>query len=135
MEAIQIKIWSNSVNSKDPVRDKKLKEIYFGGMANTAFIQGSVKSFQGSETYGRCTFALVMNDVEREVSGKYTTDETKVQLRFTLVPEEWYAKEAVDALGEACSEKHTGKDGETVFWPEVDVLVELVLNKDCPDPL
>ncbi|MBL4577313.1 MAG: hypothetical protein JKX74_02505 [Flavobacteriales bacterium] len=129
-----IHIYTSSVNSKDEVRDKKLREIYFGSMANTEAIEGSLQSWAGSDSYGSCKLTLKMNDHEQEVSGKYTVSDNVVQIRFTMEPKNWGADEAITKLGEACAEKHTGKDGKTVFWPDVDLLVEVTLDKDCPDP-
>ena len=41
------------------------------------------------------------------------------------------AQAAMDAIGEACAEKHTGGDGERKFWPDVDVVVIVPISKDC----
>jgi len=129
-----IHIYTSSVNSKDEVRDKKLREIYFGSMTNTEAIEGSLQSWAGSDSYGSCKLTLKMNDQEQEVSGKYTVSDNVVQIRFTMEPKNWGADDAITKLGEACAEKHTGEDGKTVFWPDVDLLVEVTLDKDCPDP-
>ena len=139
MEALarcEIVIYTSGVNSNDAVRDKKLQEIYFGSMASTNGVDifGVLLSSEGSNTEGTCEFMLTMNDKGRIMSGNYTVEDHIVQLRFTIEPKEWGTEDAIAKLGEACAEKHTGEDGKTVFWPDVDILIEVVLDKDCPDP-
>ena len=129
----QVQIFTSSINSKDEVRDKKLREIYFGSMSNTEPIVGNLISSEGTGTEGTCTFSLTMNDFEQTVTGEYIVEDATVQIRFTIEPNQWGAQEAITKLGEACAEKHTGEDGETVFWPDVDLLIEVALTKDCPD--
>jgi len=131
----KVHIYTASINSKDDVRDKKLREIYFGTMANTEIISGDLISLEGSSTEGKCTFNLAMNDTTQMVVGSYIVNGVTVQIRFTIEPVSWSAEDAIAKLGEACAEKHTGEDGKTVFWPDVDILVEVVLDKDCPDPV
>jgi len=131
----RVQIYTASINSKDDVRDKKLREIYFGSMANTEIITGELISFEGSDVEGTCTFNLAMNDTTQNIAGSYIVDGITVQIRFTIEPVSWGTEEAIAKLGEACAEKHTGKDGKTVFWPDVDILVEVALHKDCPDPV
>ena len=138
MEALEngkVLIYTASINSKDAVRDKKLREIYFGSMNNTEAIEGNLVSWEGSDERGNCTFRLKMHDVEKPVTAEYVVEDDVVQIRFTIEPIEWEADEAFTKLGEACAEKHTGEDGETVFWPDVDLLIEVALDKDCPDAL
>ena len=132
---VNVMIYTASINSKDDVRDKKLREIYFGSMANTEVITGNLLSWEGSGVKGSCTFNLTMNDNAQQVTGSYIVDDVTVQIRFTIEPDSWGAEEAIAKLGAACAEKHTGEDGETVFWPDVDILIEVVLNKECPDPV
>lgn len=131
----KVQIYTASINSKDEIRDKKLREIYFGSMANTEVITGELISFEGSDVEGTCTFNLALNDTTQKIVGSYIVDGIKVQIRFTIEPVSWGAEVAIAKLGEACAEKHTGEDGKTVFWPDVDILVEVALHKDCPDPV
>lgn len=129
-----VEIYTSSINSKDEVRDQKLREIYFGSMSNTETIVGSLISWEGSETAGSCLFSLILNDNNQDVTGAYIVEDATVQVRFTMEPNQWGTEDAIAKLGEACAEKHTGEDGKTVFWPDVDILIEVALDKDCPDP-
>ncbi len=36
---------------------------------------------------------------------------------------EWGAQNALNALNEVCSERHTGPDGVNKLWPDVDITV------------
>ena len=130
-----VTIYTASINSKDDIRDKKLREIYFGSMTNTKVISGNLLSWEGSGVEGTCTFNLAMNDTAQQVTGSYIVDDVTVQIRFTIEPSSWGVEDAIAKLGAACAEKHTGEDGETVFWPDVDILIEVALNKECPDPV
>jgi len=133
LKSIQINIYSGSVNSKDEGRDKKIREHFFGNMANTDVISGNIKSIEGDASGGTGILVLKLNDLEKEVKATYKIEGELVQLRCTVDFSTWDCSASLEALQKACEEKHTGEDGETVFWPDVKILVETTLDKECKE--
>jgi len=126
---IQFRIFTKSVNSKDVNRDKKIRDNFFGTMSNTREITGTVKSLD--ESTGEGILVLKMNGLEKELPAEYSVEGEVIKLRCVVDLNVWESKGAIDALNKACEEKHTGLDGNSIFWPDVKILVQSTLKKDC----
>ncbi|MCH8286957.1 YceI family protein, partial [candidate division KSB1 bacterium] len=131
MRNIQFRIFTKSVNSKDVNRDKKIRDQFFGTMSNTQEITGAIKSLDGDESTGEGILILKMNDLEKELPVEYSVEGEVIKLRCVLDLNDWEGKAAIDALNKVCEEKHTGLDGSSIFWPDVKILVQSTLKKDC----
>ena len=68
---------------------------------------------------------------EKNRKVEFTVKDNSVELNANINVKDWNGAEAIKALNKACEEKHTGKDKESVLWPDVDVLVRTRLIKDC----
>ena len=128
---VSFRIFTAGINSNDLVRDAKIKAHYFGNIANTTIITGMINSLEGSDEAGNCDLTLKLNDIEKEVAGSYLVEGDTLQIKCTLDMNEWGCQKAIAALQKACDEKHTGADGKTVFWPDVEILVKTTLTKTC----
>lgn len=119
----------SSIDTKNPDRDKKIKEHFFNTMAETEQLKGQIKSWEeGSET---ATLALKMNGVEKDVEVKIAVDEEKVSLTTTIDVNDFNAQASIEKLNEVCKDLHKGPDGESMLWSEVDIVVETTLEKTC----
>ena len=118
-----------TVNSQDPVRDPKIRDFFFGNMAETSNISGSMVSMSASGG----TVSITMNGVAVEYDGEVKTEDETITFLTTINITDFQAQTALDSLGEACAEKHTGEDGVRKFWTDVDIAVKTTLKKDCPE--
>ncbi|HHZ64511.1 MAG TPA: hypothetical protein EYN38_10965 [Flavobacteriales bacterium] len=121
-------VYSSSVNSKDPLRDEKIRKFFFGNMSNGDAISGEIMSVLGDESDGDGTLNLKINDLEREVPFVYEVEGETVNIRCTLDFNNWSCTRSLAELHKACDEKHTGEDGKSIFWPTIDVLIETTLK-------
>ncbi len=121
-------VYSSSIDSKDLIRDEKIRKFFFGNMVNGEVISGEIISVLGDETDGDGTINLKMNDLEKEISFVYEIEGETVKIRCTIDFSNWNCTKSLDELHEACDEKHTGEDGKSIFWPTVDVLIETTLK-------
>lgn len=130
LKSASLKTWVSSLNSGDVTRDPKIKEFFFGKMSNTDVLQGNVQSVDWSKKQAVVT--LKMNNVEKETTMNIKTDESisQITLLGTIDVLDWNGEEAVSSLNEACDEKHTGDDGESKLWSEVDLSLSVKLNKE-----
>ncbi len=131
LETLVINIPTSSTNTSDAGRDAKIKEHFFGVMAKTDLILAHVKSATGDNEKGTCTFYLTLNDIEQEVTLDYTVDGEDIKLVGEIDMTNWNALPAVEALNKACEALHTGADGVSKTWPNVELAIEAKLNKDC----
>lgn len=124
-------IYSSSIDSKDPIRDEKIRNFFFGNMINGETISGEITSVIGDESDGDGTINLKINDLEKEVPFVYEIEGEVVKIRCSLDFNNWNCTKSLDELHKACEEKHTGEDGKSIFWPTVDVLIETTLQIEC----
>lgn len=121
-------VYSSSVDSKDPIRDEKIRNFFFGNMANGDAISGEIMSVLGDESDGDGSLSLKINDLEKEIPFVYEIEGETVKIRCTVDFNNWNCTKSLDELHKACDEKHTGEDGNSIFWPTVDVLIETTLK-------
>ena len=125
----QFDIYTASVNSKNPERDTKLADSFFGTMANTSVISGKITSLNED---GSGTIALTMNGIEKEIEVQWkATSERRLKLATTINVADWDAQASLDSLNQVCSLLHTGNDGISVLWPDVEIEVFADFKSDC----
>jgi len=127
LNSVQFNINTGSVNSNEPARDVKISHFFFGTMANSNNITGSIKNVEGKNA----TVSLTLNDITVDIPGTIEMSGDTVKLKSTVDLKAFKGEEAVKKLNEVCSEKHTGDDGVSIFWDVVDVSVQAVVNKTC----
>ena len=125
----QFDIYTASVNSNNPERDMKISNSFFGTMANTESISGKVVSLNDD---GSGAILLTMNGVEKEIALEWkATSENRLKLSTAINVNDWNAKPSLDSLNGVCTAVHTGKDGVSVLWPDVEVEVFADFKSDC----
>ncbi len=126
-----ISIYTNSVNSSNEGRDVKIKNSFFGTMNKTVILTGAIKSIEGEDA-GKAIIEVTMNDVKKDLDFDWSIDaENMITFKTELSVNDFNATTSLDALHEVCSEKHTGTDGESILWPEVQVKISAQIVEDC----
>lgn len=131
LQTITFTIPTKSTNTTNPDRDEKIVNSFFGTMLNTDLILGHAKSVEGDNESGTCTFYLVLNDVEKEITLSYTVADNIVKLTGEMDLNNWNAENAVKELNKVCEDLHKGADGVSVTWPNVELVIEASLSKRC----
>lgn len=117
-----------NINSKDAERDKKITDSFFGKMMNTAEITGQVKSVSAD---GKGLVSFKMNEVEKEVAATFEMDGDWVKCTADINVEDFNGADALKSLNTACKERHTGTDGVNKLWPDVRIMVQALVKKEC----
>jgi polyisoprenoid-binding protein YceI len=120
-------IQTHSVNSGDEGRDAKIRSFYFDKLANGQSIEGKITSAEN----GKASVELTINNVTKNIEGKYLTEDGFLKFKTSVNMELFNAQESITALQDACKEKHTGSDGVTKLWPDVEILVQVPVKKQC----
>lgn len=131
LETIKFNIPTASTNTSNEDRDAKIVASFFGAMDATDIILGQVKSAEGDNTSGTCTFYLTLNNVEKEVALNYTVSNDVIKLTGSVDMVDFGAESAIASLNEVCKDLHKGSDGISKTWSNVDLEIEASLNKDC----
>ncbi len=120
-------IHTPSVNSGNAERDPKLVKFFFEQLADTEIIKGKIVSVNGAEA----VVTITMNGKSVDVVGKVTVEANKVSLSTSVDMADFEGLGAIESLHEVCAAKHTDEDGESILWPDVDIIVSTVLKKEC----
>ena len=131
LETIKFNIPTSSTNTANEDRDAKIVKSFFGAMSETDIILGQVKSATGDNTSGTCTFYLMLNNIEKEVTLNYVVEDATVKLTGEIDLMDWSADNAVASLNEVCGELHKGEDGVSKTWSTVELAIETTLVKEC----
>lgn len=127
LNSATITIPVNSVNSDNPERDKKIDSLFFGAMEQTDIISVLVKSI----TEESAIVEISMNGQSVDYDGQITVENETVKFHTTINLDDFEAQPAVESLNTACKDLHTGDDGVSKLWSEVDIDVETTLKQNC----
>lgn len=123
-----------STSTKDTSRDRKIRDYFFGtmaGMLGTEAITGTINSVEGNDSAGTANITVAMNQMENQVDAPYRVEGSTVIIETSLKMADWNATSSIDSLNSVCYDLHKGEDGVSKLWPDVDVVIESVLKKNC----
>ena len=120
-------IKTSSVETNDESRNQKISTLFFDVM-NTSFIEGKIKELKDG---GKAVFEIMMNDITIDVEGDYKLDGAMFKWTTDIDVSAWNGLMAVESLNEACKDLHTGEDGVSKTWSEVNLSLEVELLSDC----
>lgn len=115
----------SSLFTDEPVRDSKLKELFFGVMDSTLSLTGTLNM----ENDGLGSIDLVMNGVQHNIPITYIVSGQLVELQGTMNLDDWNGQAALSSINEACFDLHKGPDGISKTWSEVAVSAAVYLKK------
>ena len=127
IESIQFSLNTASVETLNEDRNLKVAKHFFETI-NTETIDGSIKSL-GED--GKAIVEISMNGLSIEVEGNYELNVGIFTFETTIDLALWNAISGVDALNEICKDLHTGKDGVSKLWSEVELSLKTTLTKTC----
>lgn len=124
LNGLKFKIPVSSLITNDTIRDKKLKEYFFGVMKNSSVITGTVHINKENVS----TVDLTLNGITRELPVAYMVTDNKVTIIGNMELDNWQAKVALEALNVVCKDLHTGEDGISKTWSDVKIEVIAILK-------
>jgi len=127
LKSVKFSINTGTVNSNEVARDAKIVQFFFGTMASTSEITGGINNVEGSNA----TISLTINELTLDIPGTIDINGDSINLSATVDFKEFGGEAAVAMLNQVCSEKHTGEDGNSVFWDVVDINVQTLYKKSC----
>jgi len=118
----------NSTNSNSPDRDVKIKEQFFGTMEMTTAITGRIESITSD---GNGMLLINMNGMEVSTPFTWTHLDNLFSLNATIDINDWNAGESLSALNTVCEALHTGVDGISKLWPDVEISAQATIKQIC----
>lgn len=105
-------------------RDLLIEKYFFGAMMNTDTIYGSFLSAKD----GKGLVTIKMNDVEFKNKFTYTFENDSLNIKSSLLLDNWNGFAALSSLHEQCFDKHKGPDGVSKTWPDVDLEITSIFK-------
>lgn len=128
---VKFSIDINSLNTGNPDRDGKIKKFFFGEMKNTQALTGYFRNIKFANNSGQAELILKMNQRERSVPVSFTLSENDFNLKGKIDVLDWNAQKSLESLNRECNALHTGKDGVSKLWSEVEIFLTTQLKKSC----
>ena len=126
VKGASLHIYTSSVNSKNPERDTKISDSFFGTMVNSQVIDGAIIALEDD---GTGILEITMNEMAKQVDVLWEVEDLRFKMTSSINIQNWSAQSSLDSLNNVCSELHRGSDGESVLWPDVDIEVFVDFNK------
>ncbi|MCF6348569.1 MAG: hypothetical protein L3J20_09765 [Flavobacteriaceae bacterium] len=116
-------IETKSVNSNLEIRDKKIYTYLFSKIG-AEIITGEF--LEVGEKGGKVT--IMIGEKSQVVPFTYTISNGKIKINTRINLMRWNASSGIIALNKVCKAVHTGEDGVSKLWNEVDVVVEIAIE-------
>ncbi|MDX1958803.1 MAG: YceI family protein [Leptospiraceae bacterium] len=130
-EKLKFTIDTNTVNTKNPDRDAKIKKFFFGSFKDSK-ISGSFKKIKIENEKGTAELVLKLNGIEKTHPVNFTLKNNKeLELVTSIDVVNWKAKAGIDALNKECNALHIGKDGVSKLWSEVELSIKTSFVSAC----
>lgn len=117
-----LRIPTLSVDSKNEIRDPKLRTIFFKAL-HTDTITGKVLTVYKDSGL----VEISMNNITREVPYSYSVKNDSIMLQTRLDLNQWNGQQAIEVLNKECYDLHIGADGISKLWPDVAVEIKFPL--------
>jgi len=127
IESLTFSIPTATVETQNEERNGKIAKLFFGTIG-TEEIRGNVK---GLSDNGKATIEIEMNKMKLDVVGDYTLDGGKFSFSATIDVLKWNGGAGITALNTACKDLHTGTDGKSKLWSEIELSFTTELLSDC----
>lgn len=125
ISSTSFKIATNSIYSANEARDAILSKFFFGVMADTENILG--KFINAKDGVG--VMSIKMNDRDIETPFKYIMKNDTLSINTVLMLDNWNVEQAISSLNEKCHGEHTGSDGISKTWTDVNISVKIPMAK------
>ena len=127
IESLTFSIETASVETQNEERNGKIAKLFFGTIS-TPTITGKVKSLSDN---GKATIEIEMNKIKKDIVGKYTLEDGVFDFTATIDVLTWNAGSGITKLNTECKDLHTGTDGKSKLWSEVELSFTTELMSDC----
>lgn len=129
---LRVEIDGTSLSTGNPGRDATIAEYFFRRFRPDAKITGRAVSVEGDESSGTVDIEIAMNGTRRTVPFHYQIgDDHRVDARASIDVMDFALQGAFQSLHEACRDKHTGKDGVSKTWTDVEIHLKGAFRKEC----
>jgi hypothetical protein len=127
VNGIQFSINTASSASGDEIRDLSLNDYFFKLFTDNFEINGSLSQMNE----GHVTAHLDVLGFDKQIDLSYSLEENVLKMKGKLSLKDLGVVKAYHSIHNKCIDLHTGADGVSKTWDDVDVIIEVPILKDC----
>ena len=127
VDGTEFQVITRSVNTNMPMRDDRIYNSLFATI-NADTIAGSLTATAADQG----TVSMGLGAYQGEASFEYKLEMDTIVISTSINLEAWEASSGVEALNEACKLEHTGTDGVSKLWPDVDITIKVPVAQAMP---
>lgn len=127
LESISFEIETNSVETNDEGRNKKIDSLFFG-FRNVDKITGKISKIKDD---GKAIIMITMGGISIDIEGDYTLEGTQFSFSSEINLLSWNLIGAANNLNAACEDLHKGDDGVSKLWDIVNLTFTTTLTSEC----
>ena len=129
---LSMEIDGTSIESNNPGRNVTISQFFFQIFAPSPDIVGRVVQVEGDDQSGKLDVAISMNGTTKTVPFKYTiSDRHEVEATAKIDMMDFALQKAFDSIHLACETQHTGEDGVSKTWTDVDLKLTGRFEESC----
>jgi len=129
---LHIDIDGASVETNDPGRNATIQQFFFEKFNPPFHIHAMATKLEGDDQKGTMAINLSMSGSAKDVPFAYTVGADGVlTAQASIDMLEFGLQAPYDSIHKACEDKHTGKDGVSKTWTQVDLLLTGKFKKEC----
>jgi hypothetical protein len=126
LKSISFEIDTKSINSGNPARDMTLQKTVFAFLSVPETIKGEVKAATDKSIDVKMTLNEQMN-----AAFDYTASEGVIKAEGDIDLTQNGLLKSFKAVAEACKALHTGKDGVSKTWSDVNIQLQASFEEKC----
>ena len=131
-EGLSMKIVGKSVKTGNPGRDATVAGFFFSFMKDGGNISGKATRVEGNDSAGTVHIDITMNGQTRDVPFAYKIGKDgSVAATASIDILDFRMQPAFDQIHKACEEQHTGDDGISKTWTQVDLSLTGRFTSSC----
>ena len=131
-EGLSMKIVGKSVKTGNPGRDATVAGFFFSFMKDGGNISGKATRVEGNDSAGTVHIDITMNGQTRDVPFSYKIGKDgSVAATASIDILDFRMQPAFDQIHKACEEQHTGDDGISKTWTQVDLSLTGRFTSSC----
>lgn len=130
-ESVKFSIDTNSITTKNDLRDNKLKSIFFSNLIEGKEIFGEFRNLKIKDDLANIDLLLKFNQKEINVPFKLIFANNKIiELKGKINILQWNVSKAFDLLIKECQQYLKGKDNIPKLWTDIDIYIysEIIIN-------
>lgn len=121
-----------TVETNDPGRNATVQQFFFEKFNPPSHIHAMATSLEGDDQKGSMAVNISMNGSAKDIPFAYTVGEDGVLVaQASIDMMDFGLQAAYDSIHKACEDKHTGKDGVSKTWTQVDLTLSGKFKKEC----